>query len=55
MVDTGLLATFSGIAILLLIGFFAFLVLGFFMKTMKKIFWIIAALLLIAGVYFWFV
>ena len=55
MVDTGLLAMFSGIAILFLIGFFVFFGLGFFIKAMKKIFWLIAALLLIAGVYFWFV
>jgi len=55
MVDIGLLTAFSEIAILLLIGFLVFFVLGFFVKTMKKVLWIIAVLLLIAGIYFVFV
>ena len=51
---TGSLAAISGIAVLLIIGFFAFSILGYFLKSIKWILWLIAAGLLIAGVYFIF-
>ncbi len=55
MADMEFLAAVSGIAILLIIGFFGFLILGYFIKSIKWILWFIAIGLLIAGIYFIFV